>query len=74
MIGKPDCELSRQTGFCEKTQFLKKCQKFILHPIAKFFTDMNSGSQVQVQVCNFGQVCPTPIKDNDIHDNNTMIN
>ena len=45
MIGKPDCELSRPTGFCEKTQYLKKSQKFIFHPIAKILTDMNSGSQ-----------------------------
>ena len=47
MIGKPDCELSRPTGFCEKTQFLKKSQKFIFHPIAKILTDMNSGCQHQ---------------------------
>ena len=24
MIGKPDCELSRQTGFCEKNTVFKK--------------------------------------------------
>ena len=24
MIGKPDCELSRQTGFCEKNAVFKK--------------------------------------------------
>ena len=45
MIGKPDCELSRQTGFCEKNAVFKKISEIHFSSDYKNFTDMNSGSQ-----------------------------